>query len=462
MSKATKKQGSSVNNTSNYSAPTLFELSPVSRKGIEVSFTAESISADGGLLLLKEMENNIGIISAITSCINDDRHSSYVHHTLQSMISQRVFQIAAGYEDTNDCDTLKNDAVLKICAGQLPETGNALASQPTMCRLENQPSWRELYRITEAFVNNFINSYPTEPPVIILDCDDTNINAYGQQQEIEFNNYYGEYCFMPLHIYEGLSGKLITTILKPGRRSKTSDVYAILQRLITRLLKCWKNTKIVVRGDSHFCSKEFMDCSQPLKNIHFITGLTGNSVLNKLAEITIKSAEREYNQYGKPVRRFHSFEYQAGTWSHSQRVIVKVEANSMGTNIRYVVTDMREYRAQDLYEKGYCARGNMELRIKDHKLFLQSDRMSCNSFQANQFRLFLHSAAYVLIHTLQKEVLRGTEFFNATLKSIQLKVIKVAARVKELKTKIRIELPIEFPSKGLFEKCLGMFEVMRC
>jgi len=462
MNKSTRKQVSEDNSENNYSPPTLFKLSPVSKKPIELRFTAERISADGGLLLLKEVENNIGIINSITDCINDDRHPSYVRHTIHSMISQRVFQIAAGYEDTNDCDTLKDDAVLKICAGQLPETSHSLASQPTMCRLENHPSSRELYHIAEAFVNNFINSYSTEPSVIILDCDDTNINAYGQQQEIEFNNYYGEYCFMPLHIYEGLSGKLITTILKPGRRSKTSDVYAILQRLITRLQKCWKNTTIVVRGDSHFCSKELMDWAQAQKNVHFLTGLTGNNVLNKMAEITIKSAKREYAQYGKPVRRFHSFEYQAGTWAHSQRVIVKVEANSMGTNIRYIATDMREYRSQDLYEKGYCARGNMELRIKDHKLFLQSGRMSCNSFLANQFRLFLHSAAYVLLHTLQKEVLRGTEFATATMKTLQLKVIKVAARVKELKTKIKIELPNDFPVKELFQKCFGIFEVLRC
>ena len=336
------------------------------------------------------------------------------------------------------------------------------ASQPTMCRQENYSSRNELYNIGESILDNFINSYTNEPPVIIVDCDDTNTNAYGEQQEIVFNNYYGEYCFMPFHIYEGLTGKLIATILKPGRRSKNSDVFGILRRIITRPQKKWKDTTIIVRGDSHFCCKELMDWAYTQKRVHFISGLTGNSVLNRMAEVTIKSAEREYNQYGKAVKRYHSFEYQAGSWEHSQRVIVKVEANSMGTNIRYIVTDMRQYKTKELYEKGYCARGNMELRIKDHKLFLQSDRMSCNSFLANQFRLFLHSAAYILIHALQKEVLPVTEYFNATMKTIQLKVIKVAARVKELKTKIHIELPVEFPVKSLFEKCFGIFETLRC
>jgi hypothetical protein len=295
-----------------------------------------------------------------------------------------------------------------------------------------------------------------------MDCDDTDSVAYGQQQEIVFNDYYGEYCFMPLHIYDGLTGKLITTILKPGRRSKNIDVYGILRRIIAEIRKSWKNTCIIVRGDSHFCCKELMDWSSLQKKVHHISGLAGNSVLQKLADITIKSAEREYSQYGKAVRRYHSFEYQAGSWEYSQRVIVKVEVNPMGTNIRYIVTDMREYRTKDLYEKGYCARGNMELRIKDHKLFLQSDRMSCNSFLANQFRLFLHSAAYILIHALQKEILQDTEYVNVTMKTIQLKIIKVAARVKEMKTKIRIELPADFPLKSIFEKCFVTFETMRC
>ncbi len=441
---------------------TLFDLSPTSKKPIELSFTANKTSLDGGLLLLKEIENQVGIVKSLSSCIHDNRHQSYVEHSFNSLITQRVFQIAAGYEDANDCNTLKEDAILKMCSDRMPESQKSLGSQSTISRLENTPTARELYRIGESFLNNFISSYKSEPSVIILDCDDTNVNAYGQQQEIVFNNYYGEYCFMPLHIYEGLSGKLITTILKPGRRSKSANVFGILRRIISYIRTNWKNTTIIVRGDSHFCCKELMDWAFNQNKIHFVSGLTGNSILNKLAETTINSAIREFEQYGKPVKRYHSFEYKAASWEHAQRVIVKVEANLMGTNIRYIVTDMRDFKSKELYEKGYCARGNMELRIKDHKLFLQSDKMSCSSFLANQFRLFLHSAAYVLMHTLQKEVLKGTEYVNSTMKTLQLKVIKIAAHVKELKTKIRVEFPIDFPAKASVEKCLGIFELMRC
>jgi len=292
MSKNTIKSELKSVESNNFQHPILFPLSAIDKKPVLVSFTAEKTSIDGGLLLLNEVEKNIGIIKAITSCIKDDRHQSYIRHSVNSMISQRVFQIAAGYEDTNDCDTLKDDAILKMCSGQMPETGSTLASQPTMCRMENQPIRKELYEMGYALLNNFVNSYSSEPPVIILDCDDTNSNAYGEQQEIVYNDYYGEYCFMPLHIYEGLSGKLITTILKPGRRSKNASVYGILRRIITYIRRSWKNTVIIVRGDSHFCCKELMDWAYAQAKIHFISGLTGNSALNKLAETTINSAKR--------------------------------------------------------------------------------------------------------------------------------------------------------------------------
>ena len=373
------------------------------------------------------------------------------------MLTQRVMQIAAGYEDANDCNQLKDDEILKLCANQQ----RALATQPTISRFENKVNTKELYKMAKVFVDQFMASYESEPGIIILDPDDTNSFTYGQQELTLFNNYYGDYCYMPLHIYEGFSGKLITTILKPGRRSKSVNVFSILRRIIIYLREQWPGTMIIVRGDSHFCSKELMDWAHGLKRVEFITGLTGNAVLNKHAKVTIESARREYDKYNKPVKRYHSFEYRANSWSHFERVVVKVEANSMGTNVRFIVSSLKNVRSKVLYEQGYCARGAAELRIKDHKTYLLSDRMSCNSFLANQFRLFLHSAAYVLIHLLQNEVLKGTEFCKATMKTIQLKIIKVATRVKVMKTKIRIELPAEFYSKWAFEKCFRVFEVLR-
>ena len=457
MCKIKIKSSKNTQKSEEFSSTALFNLSDFNSKKVEVRFNVEQISNDGGLLLLNEVDNQIGLISNLTSCINDTRHQGYITHSIESMLRQRIMQISAGYEDGNDCNTLRDDGILKVCAKQ----EQSLATQPTMSRFENQLGNKELYNIAKVFVDQFIYSYPDEPDVIILDCVDTSSILYGQQELGLFNSYYDDYCYMPLHIYEGFSGKLIATILKPGRRSRSINIFAILSRLILYLREQWDDTMIILRGDSHFCSQQFMDWAHKQKNIEFITGLTGNSVLNHNAKTTIESAEREYKTYGKPVRRYHSFEYKAGSWEHSQRAIVKVEANSMGTNIRYITSSIRCIRTKALYENAYCARGAVELRIKDHKTYLLSDRMSCSSFRANQFRLFLHSAAYVLIHTLQNEIFNGTEFCKATMKSIQLKIIKVAARVKMLKTKIQIELPIEFYSKWAFEKSLMMFQELR-
>jgi hypothetical protein len=432
-------------------------LFSVKNKEVSLSFTGQRISSDGGLLLLRELDNKLGLIKSISSCIKDPRDQRYIDHEMQELIAQRVYQIAAGYEDCNDSNVLREDQIVKMCAGRLPQTGDDLASQPTMSRLENQASRTDLFRMGIKLLDNFIDSYSREPKVIILDCDDTNTNTHGQQELSLFNHYYDEYCYMPLHIYEGLSGKLITTILKPGRRSKQAETGNLLIKLIKYIRKRWANTTIIVRGDSHFTSSDLMDWCHDKDKVNFITGLTGNAKLKEKAHVTIKSAEREFEQYGKPVKRYHCFIYKAGSWKYSQRVIVKIEISHMGSNIRYIVTDVTGFRTRDLYEKGYCARGAMELRIKDHKLYLKSDRASCNKFSANQFRLFLHSMAYVLIHTFQSEMLQGTEYATATFKTIREKILKTAAVIKELKTRIKIEMPSSCITKELQTGCYDYF-----
>lgn len=440
---------------------TQFELFPLGNKKVELSYTGDRISSNGGLLLLREVENQLGLIKGISNCICDTRDQRYIDHSIEEMVAQRVYQIAAGYEDCNDSNDLREDMILKACVGRLPQSGHDLASQPTMSRLENSVGTKELYQIGERLVDAFVNSYVHAPRIILLDCDDTNNNTYGQQELNLFNHYYNEHCYMPLHIYEGLSGKLVSTILKPGRRDKQNNIASFLQKLIGKLRKHWPDTMIIVRGDSHFSSKDFMQWCDKEDKTGFITGLSGNKKLKELAAVTINSAEREFKQYAKPVKRYHSFMYQAGSWDMPQKVIVKVEVTHMGTNVRYIVTNLIDFKAKDLYEKGYCARGAMELRIKEHKLYLRSDKSSCHSFLANQFRLFLHSMAYVLMHTMQKELFKGTEFENATFKTIQNKIIKTAAWVKEMKTKVKIELPRCCTTKTIQQRSFEMLALLR-
>jgi hypothetical protein len=318
----------------------------------------------------------------------------------------------------------------------------------------------------ESFVEEFIASYDKPPQAIIIDCDDSNFNTYGDQQGVLFNDYYGEYCYMPLFIFEGQSGKLILPLLRPGRRNKSVNIYKILRRLINRLRKAWKDTEFIVRGDAHFCCRELMDwnedqlvaspefiewaCNQ--KSIYFITGLTGNKALSAHTEKWVKIAEDTFKRDGQPVRFFKTFNYKAGTWKYAQRVIVKIEFNEKGKNVRYIVTNFTNNNSRFLYQEVYCGRGQMELYIKEVKTYLHADSMSCNKFAANQFRLFLHAAAYVVLHRIKQKLFPKSALETASIQTIREKILLTAVHIKVLKTKIKIEFPANHPYRDLLEK----------
>ena len=425
-----------------------------------IDFNGGEMSSDAGLLLLREVEKQTGIIKALASVVTDNRDSRYVSHQTSALLTQRIFQIAAGYEDANDCDTLRHDPILKMCANRQPESGPALASQPTMSRFENSISRTNLYRLARVLADQFIQSYDKAPKIIVLDFDDTEDKTYGDQQLQLFNNFYKSHCYQPLHVYEGLSGKLVTTILKPGKRSNGKQMLMIAKRLIAYLRAEWPDTLIIYRGDSHFAYPETMAWIDTQKKVQHVTGLTGNVALIKLVDAQIQRAKQQFNDTKKPVRIYHSFRYQAGTWDKHRRVIAKIEMNEKSLNVRFVVTDMEQAGAKQLYTVVYCARGNAELYIKDHKLYLKSGRTSCHRFMANQFRLFLHSAAYVLLHALKTNVLKTTRWANATMATLRLRLIKIGARVRQLKTRIKVELPSSCPVKQAITKSFQLFDFL--
>lgn len=435
-------------------------LSSIQNQSVLLDFDGGQVSSDAGLLLLKEAERQIGIIKALAEVIHDPRDSRYVKHQSIDLMTQRTFQIAAGYEDANDCDSLKDDPILKMCANRLPETDGALASQPTMSRFENSISRTTLYRFAKVIIEHFIESYEQEPKLIILDFDDTADETYGNQQLTLFNKFCNSYCFQPLHVYEGISGKLITTILKPGKRCNGKQTLAIFKRIINRLRTEWPNTIIVFRGDSHFAYPEVMEWIDAQKDVYHVTGLTGYAPLKEQVKAHIQRAQELYKQKQQTVRLYHSFYYQADSWDKHCRVVAKVEMNDRGLNLRFVVTDMVQAKASVLYNDIYCHRGNAELYIKDHKLYLKSDRTSCHRFSANQFRLLLSSAAYVLIHALKTNILKTTQWGNATIETIRLKLFKIGARVRQLKTRIKVELPTSCPIKETLTKSFQIFEVL--
>jgi hypothetical protein len=435
-------------------------LAPVGAKAVDLDFDGGRLSSDAGLVLLKDPDEQLGLTHNLAAVLSDPRDPRRVHFTHRDLLKQRVLQIAAGYEDANDANTLRHDPIFKLLLERLPETGAPLASQPTLSRFENRVSRTELYRMALVVVDQFLAAYVRPPQLIVLDFDDTEDPVHGEQEQARYDGYYGGYCFLPLHLYEGLSGRLITTIFK-AKRFTGAQMLAVLTRLVKRLRQAWPHTLLIFRGDSHFAYPEVRQWIEEQPDLSYVTGLTSNRVLTELAREIVEQAKRAYERDGGKSTRFHSTRYQAGTWSRSRRVVIKVEVSAQGVNTRFVVTDMESARPKVLYQHIYCARGQAENESKDHTLYLKSDRTSCHRFEANQFRLFLHSAAYVLLDTLRREVLKTTPWASATMETIRLRLLKLGARVQECTDRIKLSLPSSCPVAPVLRRSLTLLACVR-
>jgi hypothetical protein len=369
-------------------------LAPVEDKAILVDFEGGRLSSDGGLVLLNDPDDQRGLTRDLAAVLRDPRDPRRVDFTRHDLLKQRVLHMAAGDEDANDATTLRHDPICKVLRGRLPASGPPLASHPTLSRFENRVSRPELYRLARVFVEQCIASYVRPPKLIVLDFDDTEDPAHGEQEPIRYDGSYGGYGFLPLHVSEGLSGRLLTTIFQ-AQRFSGAQMLSVLKRLVTHLRQAWPDTLIVFRGDSHFADPAVRQWIEAHAHLQYVTGLTSNGVLQKLAHEVVEQAKRAYGRDGGKVTRFHSTRSQAGTWSHSRRVVIQVEVSEQGVNTRCVVTDLEQTHAKVLYRHIDCARGQAANEIKDHKRSLQSDRTACHRFEANQCRLFLHSAASV-------------------------------------------------------------------
>jgi hypothetical protein len=430
-------------------------IDEISGKKVVSEFDGGLLSSDGGALLLPEAEKFSGIIHRLASCFRfDHRDQQRINHTQEDLLRQRVYQIACNYEDANDSNSLREDPVFKMACGRLPQEGKNLGSQPTISRFENTPSRSILYRMGLAMIDAFVQSYASVPSAIILDIDDTADPTHGAQQMSMFNSYYDTHCYLPLHIYDGRTGKLVLTVLRPGKRAKGKEIVAILKRVVRRIRAQWPTVEIVLRGDSHFSPPEVQSWADALDNVHFILGLTGNTILRQKGKELMEHAEALFKLSQEKVRLFGQFTYKASTWDKEQRVIMKAEVTKDGSNPRFVVTSLDSSRASFIYDETYCGRGQMENFIKDHKTHLHSDRTSCCSFQANQFRLFLHSAAYWLLYTIRESGLKGTDLARAQFNTIQNKVLKIGIRVEEMITRIKLHLPTSYPFKDLLRRLI--------
>lgn len=421
----------------------------LSGKKVQIDFNGGDVSSDAGLLFFRESEARLGLFEKVSDAIHDDRHPGYVKHGIMELLKQRVYQIAAGYEDANDSNELRKDPIMKIACDRPLSSEYDLASQPTISRFENAPTRTTLYRMARALLDVFIQSYETPPKGIVIDLDDTADPTHGNQQLTLFNAYHDCHCYLPLHIYEGKSGKLITTILRPGKRPSGKEIVSILKRIIRRIREAWPDVGILIRGDAYYsCPAVYEYCKE--HNLKFIFGFKPYSTLVKRSKALQEKARELFELNNTPVKLYGEFSYQAKSWKTPNRIIVKAEYNSQGPNTRFIVTNLLHENRTFVYETIYCNRGAVELMIKEHKNHLASDRTSCSSFQANQFRLFLHSMSYILMHHFRSHYLKGTEFAKAQFDSIRTKIIKIGARVHHLLTKIKIQLPNSYPYKDDF------------
>ena len=421
-------------------------FTPLGRRRIEAQFDGGSITSDAGALLLREVASRLKLFSRMADCIPDPREPSMVEHDQQTMLAQRVLAVACGWEDLNDHHGLRLDPLMQVAADRDADEDRPLASPATLCRLENRVDRKGCFGLSALLVELFIESFDSPPQELVLDFDATDDPIHGQQEGRFFHGYYDNYCYLPLYVFCG--EKLLVAYLRPSNIDAAKHSRAVLKLLVDRLRKAWPQVKIIFRGDSGFCRWRLMRwCDR--HEVGYIIGLARNKVLEGLAEPFMQEAKRQYEQTKLKARVFTEFHYAAGTWDTERRVIHKAEHNCQGDNPRFVVTNLSG-EPQASYDDVYCARGEMENRIKEQQLGLFAGRTSCHHFVANAFRLLLSSFAYVLIETMRRIGLAGTQLAKAQATSIRTKLLKVGAVVVGSVRRIVLRLSGAYPLKELF------------
>jgi hypothetical protein len=414
---------------------------------LDASFDGPHLTSDGGLCWLSEADAALGLCAALAAHIPEWRHRS-VRHPLETLVRQRVFQIACGYEDQNDAATLRSDPLLKLVCGRLPGEAD-LASQPTLSRLENAVDARACYRLAVALVQLYLQERGRDgmPRRIVLDLDGTDDPAYGKQEGVAFHGYYDQYMYHPLLVFDGDTGQLITAILRPGTCHASRGAVAIVKRLVRLLRRRWPEVIIEVRADSGFAMPSLYDYLEA-QHIPYTIALVTNHRLNGMAVPLAEEATHQRAETGEKVRLFAEGQYQAGSWSQERRVVYKAEALEKGLNVRFVVTT-RDDSPEDLYT-WYTRRGDRpELCIKDLKDGCFADRLSCHTFWANQFRLLLHSAAYWLLDTIRRWLAR-LHIPHLQFTTLRLRLIKIGGWVRQRLDAVSLHLASSHPGEHLW------------
>lgn len=421
---------------------------------VNVTCDAPETSSDGGALLLRQMDEHLKLTEQLASCIPDTRDPSRVVHTRAEQLRQRVYQIALGYEDCNDANTLRQDPLLKVACGRLPDDGQGLSSQPTLSRLENAVDAKGIKAQLRALRAQYLASFTEPPEVIVLDIDTTDDPTHGQQQLSFFHGFYDQHMYHPFLVFDGERGNLITAVLRPGNAHAARGVVGVLRELIRDIKRRFPAVRIVVRGDSGFAVPRLMEMLEQLDaefgDVDYLLGLAKNPNLLSLGSVAMAGANEQF-EAGRPyVRHFESFQYAAQTWPRQRLVVMKAERTAQGENPRFVVTTIEGFPPELIYD-AYCARGQCENFIKDFKNALKADRLSCSDFVANFFRLLEHAAAYVLMHALRVQAgAAAPSLGTVQMDTLRLRLLKVAAHVTQSARRILVRLPCVFPLAAVF------------
>ena len=423
------------------------------RRSVQADFAGGALTTDAGALLLREADRRLGLLDALDHAVPDPRQPALVSHPQRALLAQRVYGIACGYEDLNDHHGLRHDPLWQVLAEYDPAPDRPLASAPTLCRLENRVGRAALVRLAAVLVEQFIAAHAVPPACLVLDFDATDDPVHGRQEGHFFHGYYDRHCFLPLYVFCG--EHLLVAYLRTADGDAARHSRAILRLLVRRLRQAWPAVRIVVRGDSGFCRWRLLRwCDR--HGVGYVLGLARNPRLQALAAPLLHTAAVQFERTGQPVRRFETIGYAAASWDRPRRVIVKAEHTAQGPNPRFVVSNMPG-EAQWLYDAVYCARGEMENRIKEQQLMLYADRTSCHRFLANQFRLLLSAAAYVLVEAVRRVGLPGTELARGQVGTLRLRLFKVAGLVKLSARRVVVRLASGYPLRRLFTAVLGRF-----
>jgi len=411
---------------------------------IEVNFSGGEVSGDGGVMLLREVDRKIGLTRDLAKHLNDPRNPLLIEHTSLEMLRQRAYGLCLGYEDLNDQQTLRNDTAIQTAV----EKDSSLASPPTLCRFENRGDRNTAILFHHVLVDKFIESFEEPPIELILDFDATDDIVHGNQVGRHFHGYYDNYCFLPLYVF--CKDQLLVSYLRPSNIDGAKHAWGVIALLVKRLRKQWPGVKIIFRGDSGFCRHQMLNWLEK-NDVHYIMGIAGNKVLERHSQDLVNQAKQEFTNTNIKQKLFSETIYAAKSWSKTRRIIIKAEHSSLGANTRYIITNLAG-EAQSLYENDYCARGEMENRIKEQQLDMFADRTSCHDWWPNQFRLLLSSVAYVLMETLRRTALQSTELAEAQVGTIRLKLLKIGAVVVRNTRRIKLFFSSHYPYQELFKK----------